>query len=278
MRILCVFDSCFRFAVSREVRRAMSSSSPCAACKLLRRKCTPECIFAPHFPPDQPAKFANVHRVFGASNVAKLLKQLRPEQREDAVASLSYEAEARLRDPVHGCVGYIYLLQHKLKEVQHDLSNAKRELSTYIGPVAFGPNLPHQYHHQLQGVSPSPFEIRGMGIGTGLALSASATWPQGQMLIMSEQHQHQRQQMPEMHQAAVETPVAAREQEMFTSYPQIQGYDRMAGGAAVVATVSAQLFNSPSAAEQRHPQPQQYAERLWAKARGEGRSGANPSA
>ncbi|KAG6528929.1 LOB domain-containing protein 25-like [Zingiber officinale] len=106
-----------------------ATSSPCAACKLLRRKCAPECVFAPHFPPDQPAKFANVHRVFGASNVAKLLKQLRPEQREDAVMSLAYEADARLRDPVNGCVGYIHLLQRRLSELQHDLSLAEKELS-----------------------------------------------------------------------------------------------------------------------------------------------------
>ncbi|CAI0375457.1 unnamed protein product [Linum tenue] len=52
-----------------------SQSSPCAACKFLRRKCTAECVFAPYFPPDQPAKFASVHRVFGASNVAKLLNE-----------------------------------------------------------------------------------------------------------------------------------------------------------------------------------------------------------
>ncbi|KAG6511128.1 protein ASYMMETRIC LEAVES 2-like isoform X2 [Zingiber officinale] len=118
-----------------------SSSSPCAACKLLRRKCAPECVFAPHFPPDQPAKFANVHRVFGASNVAKLLKQLRPEQREDAVVSLAYEAEARLRDPVNGCVGYIHLLQRRLRELQHDLSLAEKELSNYLLVPAAGPHL-----------------------------------------------------------------------------------------------------------------------------------------
>lgn len=85
-----------------------SSNSPCAACKFLRRKCTQECVFAPYFPPDQPLKFANVHKVFGASNVAKLLNELNATQREDAVNSLAYEAEYRLRDPVYGCVGLIF--------------------------------------------------------------------------------------------------------------------------------------------------------------------------
>lgn len=108
-----------------------SSNSPCAACKFLRRKCQPECVFAPYFPPDQPQKFANVHKVFGASNVTKLLNELHPHQREDAVNSLAYEADMRLRDPVYGCVGVISLLQHQLRQLQMDLSCAKSELSKY---------------------------------------------------------------------------------------------------------------------------------------------------
>lgn len=113
------------------IRMASSSTSPCAACKFLRRKCQPECVFAPYFPPDQPQKFANVHKVFGASNVTKLLNELHPHQREDAVNSLAYEADMRLRDPVYGCVGVISLLQHQLRQLQMDLTCAKSELSKY---------------------------------------------------------------------------------------------------------------------------------------------------
>lgn len=53
---------------------AGSSMSPCAACKLLRRRCTRDCVFAPYFPPDEPQKFASVHKVFGAANVSKMLQ------------------------------------------------------------------------------------------------------------------------------------------------------------------------------------------------------------
>ncbi|KAJ0015094.1 hypothetical protein Pint_20680 [Pistacia integerrima] len=49
-------------------------SAPCGACKFLRRKCVSGCIFAPYFGTDQgAARFAAVHKVFGASNVSKLL-------------------------------------------------------------------------------------------------------------------------------------------------------------------------------------------------------------
>ncbi|KAF9674509.1 hypothetical protein SADUNF_Sadunf10G0134600 [Salix dunnii] len=119
------------YVMRRRWKMASSSNSPCAACKFLRRKCQTECVFAPYFPPDQPQKFSNVHKVFGASNVTKLLNELHPSQREDAVNSLAYEAEMRLRDPVYGCVGVISLLQHQLRQLQLDLSCAKSELSKY---------------------------------------------------------------------------------------------------------------------------------------------------
>ncbi|CAL9103481.1 unnamed protein product, partial [Musa acuminata var. zebrina] len=105
-------------------------------CRFLRRKCQPDCVFAPYFPPDQPQKFVHVHRVFGASNVTKLLNELHPYQREDAVNSLAYEADMRLRDPVYGCVGVISILQHQLRQLQMDLSCAKSELSKYRSAAA----------------------------------------------------------------------------------------------------------------------------------------------
>lgn len=60
---------------------ASSGAAPCAACKLLRRRCAAGCVFAPYFPPGEPHKFANVHKVFGASNVSKLLQVCAPTTR-----------------------------------------------------------------------------------------------------------------------------------------------------------------------------------------------------
>ncbi|KAL7161731.1 hypothetical protein ACSBR2_042243 [Camellia fascicularis] len=108
-----------------------SYNSPCAACKFLRRKCMPGCIFSPYFPPEEPQKFANVHKIFGASNVTKLLNELPPHQREDAVNSLAYEAEARVRDPVYGCVGAISFLQRQVERLQKELDDANADLIRY---------------------------------------------------------------------------------------------------------------------------------------------------
>ncbi|CAA3009612.1 LOB domain-containing protein 1-like [Olea europaea var. sylvestris] len=102
--------------------------SPCAACKILRRRCVEKCILAPYFPPNDPLKFTTAHRVFGASNIIKFLQELPESQRADAVSSMVYEANARLRDPVYGCTGTICQLQHQVNELQEQLAKTQAEL------------------------------------------------------------------------------------------------------------------------------------------------------
>lgn len=94
---------------------AGGSSSPCGACKFLRRKCAAECVFAAHFASEQgPARFAAIHKVFGASNASKMLQHLPLPDRFLAVPTIAYEAQARIRNPVHGCVAHIFALQHQV--------------------------------------------------------------------------------------------------------------------------------------------------------------------
>ncbi|KAD5961979.1 hypothetical protein R6Q59_000113 [Mikania micrantha] len=102
--------------------------SPCAACKILRRRCVEKCVLAPYFPPTEPHKFTIAHRVFGASNIIKLLQELPESQRADAVSSMVYEANARLRDPIYGCAGAICQLQKQISELQAELAKAKAEV------------------------------------------------------------------------------------------------------------------------------------------------------
>ncbi|OIV91388.1 hypothetical protein TanjilG_02006 [Lupinus angustifolius] len=102
--------------------------SPCAACKILRRRCVDKCVLAPYFPPTDPLKFTIAHRVFGASNIIKFLQELPESQREDAVSSMVYEANARIRDPVYGCAGAICQLQKQISELQAQLAKAQAEV------------------------------------------------------------------------------------------------------------------------------------------------------
>lgn len=204
-----------------------SSNSPCAACKFLRRKCTQECVFAPYFPPDQPQKFSNVHKVFGASNVAKLLNELNAAQREDAVNSLAYEAEARLRDPVYGCVGLISILQQRLKQVQGDLYSAKKELASYIGPTGLVPMVQTGYANQASpavNVMQQQYNMGPMmGIPTGVVAGPSHAGGSGggaQLVIRDVQQQQQQQQLIEAQHLAA---LAVRdEQEILRSWEQHQ--------------------------------------------------------
>ncbi|XP_071724368.1 LOB domain-containing protein 30-like [Rutidosis leptorrhynchoides] len=111
------------------------STGPCGACKFLRRKCVPGCIFAPYFDSEQgAAHFAAVHKVFGASNVSKLLLHIPVHKRLDAVVTICYEAQARLRDPVYGCVAHIFALQQQVVNLQAELSYLQAHLATLEVP------------------------------------------------------------------------------------------------------------------------------------------------
>ncbi|THG16164.1 hypothetical protein TEA_014475 [Camellia sinensis var. sinensis] len=88
---------------------------PCAACKFLRRRCTNSCILLPYFPPSEPEKFVAVH------------KEVPVDDREDAVTSMVYEAKARLRDPVYGCVAFVSSLQSQVFHLQSELNAALAE-------------------------------------------------------------------------------------------------------------------------------------------------------
>ncbi|KAL8227767.1 hypothetical protein R6Q57_015351 [Mikania cordata] len=62
----------------------------CASCRHQRKKCTQKCMLAPFFPAEKAQDFQTVHKVFGISNVTKLL---------------IWEANCRLHDPVLGALG-----------------------------------------------------------------------------------------------------------------------------------------------------------------------------
>ncbi|KAJ7965116.1 putative LOB domain-containing protein [Quillaja saponaria] len=109
----------------------LNTVTPCAACKLLRRRCAQECPFSPYFSPHEPQKFASVHKVFGASNVSKMLMEVPESQRADAANSLVYEANVRLRDPVYGCMGAISTLQQQVQSLQAELNVVRAEILKY---------------------------------------------------------------------------------------------------------------------------------------------------
>ncbi|PIA40231.1 hypothetical protein AQUCO_02500139v1 [Aquilegia coerulea] len=120
------------------------TSQACAACKYQRRKCAPDCALAPYFPPDQPKMFQNAHRLYGVSNILKILKMLDPLQKKEAMLSIIYQSNIREKYPVHGCLGVIAYLEHCTHQAELELADVMTQL-----------NICRQ-HHQNQISSPSP--------------------------------------------------------------------------------------------------------------------------
>ncbi|CAJ2637301.1 LOB domain-containing protein 20-like [Trifolium pratense] len=122
---------------------------PCGACKYMKKKCPSECIFAPYFGREQgTASFAAVHKVFGASNVSKLLSNVSTNRRHEAAATISYEAQARLSDPVYGCVSTILALQQQVAAMQAEVSIMQTELINRRFAGANALQTTHQEQHQ----------------------------------------------------------------------------------------------------------------------------------
>ncbi|GFP96803.1 LOB domain-containing protein 29 [Phtheirospermum japonicum] len=125
------------------------SSSPCGACKFLRRKCVRGCVFAPYFCHEQgAAHFAAIHKVFGASNVSKLLAHLPVTDRSEAAVTISYEAQARLQDPIYGCVSHIFALQQQVVNLQAQLASLKEQAAQ--STINANPNDDRKFYGESQ--------------------------------------------------------------------------------------------------------------------------------
>ncbi|XP_043717933.1 LOB domain-containing protein 23-like [Telopea speciosissima] len=99
----------------------------CAACKYFKKKCSPQCIFQPYFPSNQPKKFEVVRKVFSASSVSKILKDVAVDERAEAANSLYFEALCRLDDQVYGCTGIISQLQWLIQYTEAEFATIKAE-------------------------------------------------------------------------------------------------------------------------------------------------------
>ncbi|KAK3413338.1 LOB domain-containing protein 27 [Eucalyptus grandis] len=105
------------------------TSQACAVCKFQRRKCHKECPLAPYFPADQPKMFQNAHRLFGVSNITKILKQAPPDLKQEAMQSVIFESNMRAQYPVHGCCWYIRRLLCQLHQVTEELQHVNTQIA-----------------------------------------------------------------------------------------------------------------------------------------------------
>lgn len=135
------------------------TSQACAACKYQRKRCTPECALAPHFRPEQTEIFKNAHKLFGVRNILRILEQVDPTQKNEAMRSIIYQANMRDRSPIHGCLGVIYQLQYQIRQ-------AEKELYAVFSQIEFYKHQRRQHEITLSPMdSPESQHIQlGMGV------------------------------------------------------------------------------------------------------------------
>ncbi|CAL2245558.1 unnamed protein product [Prunus armeniaca] len=60
-----------------------------ASCKHQRRKCDETCEMAAYFPASRYSEFQNAHKIFGVSNIQKIMAMAAPDQRQAAAEAFS---------------------------------------------------------------------------------------------------------------------------------------------------------------------------------------------
>lgn len=121
----------------------------CAACKHQRKKCSEECILAKYFPANRAREFQAVHKVFGVSNVTKIVRNVGEEDRHRVAESLIWEALCRQKDPILGSYGEFKRVYEELKVYRsqgqglNHLQNQNYQLGQMQvqGGMGYKPNL-----------------------------------------------------------------------------------------------------------------------------------------
>ncbi|ONH97771.1 hypothetical protein PRUPE_7G209000 [Prunus persica] len=100
----------------------------CASCKQQRRKCDETCEMAPYFLASRYSEFQNAHKIFGVSNIQKIMAMAAPDQRQAAAESILTEGNARKNDPLNGCLGIIRGLNAQIQGLERELHIMKQHL------------------------------------------------------------------------------------------------------------------------------------------------------
>ncbi|KAK1281381.1 LOB domain-containing protein 22 [Acorus gramineus] len=126
-----------------------TTNQACAACKYQRRKCNPDCPLAPFFPADRQRQFMNAHRLFGVSNILKIIRDLEPTLKCEAMRSIIFQSDARANDPVYGCVGIIKNLELLIAKESAELSSVYQQVMAFRVAKQQQQQQQQQIHQQM---------------------------------------------------------------------------------------------------------------------------------
>lgn len=169
------------------------SESVCAACRYQRKRCPPDCPLAPYFPPSRENDFRDVRRLFGISNILKLIANLDPPHKHIAMKSIIFHAKKRALDPVGGCHRIILQLQLLIQSYTSQLHLVLQKLHQCRQQgAAYALNMPLSMSDgesqclelcRSSILAPRPHDLQQhIGGGGGVSLSCNAFQP------VEEQH------------------------------------------------------------------------------------------
>ncbi|KAL5835756.1 hypothetical protein ACOSQ3_015306 [Xanthoceras sorbifolium] len=109
----------------------VGNTQACAACRLQRKRCNQNCNMAQYFPASRYSEFQNAHRLFGVSNIQRIMNSVSPQQRKATADSILIEGNARSNDPVNGCLGIVRDLKSQINLYENELEIVNRKLAFF---------------------------------------------------------------------------------------------------------------------------------------------------
>ncbi|XP_073137877.1 LOB domain-containing protein 4-like [Henckelia pumila] len=100
----------------------------CAACTYRRKRCGPDCVFAPYFPAEKAEEFEKVNWLFGGQNTMNMLNSVTEEERSRTAETLVIEASIRRENPVHGPLETEKMLREQIEMLQKEMEIVQRLL------------------------------------------------------------------------------------------------------------------------------------------------------
>lgn len=105
-----------------------NSASKCASCRHQRRRCPNDCIFRPYFPLRKQEEFESARRIFGVSNMERMLRSLEVQDRAKAVESMIWEASCWSKDSINGPLGCLKRLIDSERQAKQENQLLRKQL------------------------------------------------------------------------------------------------------------------------------------------------------
>ncbi|XP_028778737.1 LOB domain-containing protein 22-like [Neltuma alba] len=174
-----------------------NNNQACAACKYQRKKCAPDCILAPYFPHDRQRQFLNAHKLFGVRNITRIIENLDPHSRNEAMRSIIYQSDMRAADPVGGCYRHIQELVAQIQYHEAELELILQQLAVFRAQARHHHHL-HRHSHPQEIVDTTPDHLYSPNIAAVLPSPVShyqyiqqqQQEPTMNMMVVNKDHQH----------------------------------------------------------------------------------------